>query len=75
MRRLLDRMLPVRFDNLDRIVELAFETFFIAFIGTTLAVAVSIPLAFMAASNTTLNRHHVRPRPGRSSWRCGPSPT
>lgn len=55
MRRLIDRMLPIRFDGLDRTIELAIETFFIAFIGTTLAVAMSIPIAFMAARNTTIN--------------------
>jgi phosphonate transport system permease protein len=55
-RRLLDRMLPVEFRNFGNIVELAIETFFIAYIGTALAVILSIPLAFMAARNTTPNR-------------------
>jgi hypothetical protein len=73
-RRLLDRMLPVEFRNLGRIVELAIETFFIAFIGTALAIVLSIPLAFMAARNTTPNRLPTARR-GRSSWRCGRSPT
>ncbi|MGY6502600.1 MAG: phosphonate ABC transporter, permease protein PhnE [Acidimicrobiales bacterium] len=56
MQRLIDRMLPVRFDNLSRTVDLAIETFFIAFIGTSLAILLSVPLAFMAARNTTANR-------------------
>ena len=55
-RRLLDRMLPPEFRNFGNIVELAIETFFIAYIGTALAVMLSIPLAFMAARNTTPNR-------------------
>ena len=56
MQRLLDRMLPIRFDNLGRTIDLAIETFFIAFVGTALAISLSIPLAFMAARNTTANR-------------------
>ncbi|HSL57851.1 MAG TPA: phosphonate ABC transporter, permease protein PhnE [Acidimicrobiales bacterium] len=56
MRRLIDRMLPIRFDDLDRTVELAIETFFIAFVGTALAITLSIPIAFMAARNTTVHR-------------------
>jgi phosphonate transport system permease protein len=55
IRRLVDRMFPIRFDNFDRTVELAVETLFIAFLGTALAVVVSIPLAFLAARNTTMN--------------------
>ncbi|CAN5625498.1 phosphonate ABC transporter, permease protein PhnE [soil metagenome] len=55
-RRLLDRMLPIEFRNFGNIVELAIETFFIAYIGTALAVVLSVPLAFMAARNTTPNR-------------------
>jgi phosphonate transport system permease protein len=55
-RRLLDRMLPVEFRDPGRIIELAFETFFIAFIGTALAIVVSIPLAVCAARNTTPHR-------------------
>ena len=55
-RRLLDRMLPPEFRNFGNIVELAIETFFIAYIGTALAVILSVPLAFMAARNTTPNR-------------------
>lgn len=55
-RRLLDRMLPIEFRDPGRIVELAIETFFIAFIGTALAIVVSIPLAVCAARNTTPHR-------------------
>jgi phosphonate transport system permease protein len=56
MQRLIERMLPIRFDNLDRTIDLAIETFFIAFLGTSLAIGLSIPIAFMAARNTTLHR-------------------
>lgn len=52
-RRLLNRMLPIEFRNLSQIIRLAFETFFIAFIGTALAVIISVPLSFFAARNTT----------------------
>ncbi|MCC5952245.1 MAG: phosphonate ABC transporter, permease protein PhnE [Acidimicrobiia bacterium] len=54
--RLLERMLPPEFRNPDEIVSLAIQTFYIAFIGTAIAVALSLPLAFMAARNTTPNR-------------------
>ncbi|MFP3906239.1 MAG: phosphonate ABC transporter, permease protein PhnE [Acidimicrobiales bacterium] len=56
MQNLIERMLPIRFDNLSQTVDLAVETFFIAFLGTALAVGVSVPLAFMAARNTTPNQ-------------------
>ncbi len=55
-RRLVDRMLPIEFRRFSEIVDLALETFFIAFIGTALAVAISIPLSFLAARNTTPHR-------------------
>lgn len=55
-RRLLDRMLPIQFRNPGQIIRLAFETFFIAFIGTALAVILSVPLSFLAARNTTPGR-------------------
>lgn len=55
-RRLLDRMLPIEFREPSRIIELAFETFFMAYIGTALAVLLSIPIALGAARNTTPHR-------------------
>jgi phosphonate transport system permease protein len=55
-RRLLNRMLPIEFRDPGRIVELAVETFFMAFIGTALAVALSIPIALGAARNTSPHR-------------------
>jgi phosphonate transport system permease protein len=55
-RRLLGRMLPIEFREPSRIIELAFETFFMAYIGTVLAVLLSIPIALGAARNTTPHR-------------------
>jgi len=55
MRRLIDRMFPINFSELDLIVQLSIETVFIAVIGTAFAVLLSIPLAFLAARNTTPN--------------------
>ncbi len=53
MQRLAARMWPLNFGELDLILRLSLETLFIAFIGTALAVAISIPLAFLAARNTS----------------------
>ena len=50
---LVDYMLPVQFDYWERALELTFETLWMAVIGTLLAIVLSVPLAFMAASNTT----------------------
>lgn len=51
--RLLERMLPPRLDDPGRIGVLAVETLLMAVLGTVLAAVVSVPLAFMAARNTT----------------------
>lgn len=50
---LLERMTPPKFVNLGDTVRLAFETLWMAVIGTTMAVVLSVPLAFGAARNTT----------------------
>lgn len=50
---LLERMLPPRLDDPDRIGGLAVETLLMAVLGTVLAAIASIPLAFLAARNTT----------------------
>lgn len=50
---LVDYMLPVNFDVLDRAIALTLETFWMAVIGTFLAILLSVPLAFLAARNTT----------------------
>ena len=51
--RLLDRMFPPRLDDPGRIGGLAVETLLMALLGTVLAAVASVPLAFMAARNTT----------------------
>lgn len=50
---LVDYMLPANFDMLDRAIALTLETFWMAVLGTFLALVMSVPLAFMAARNTT----------------------
>ncbi|MGV0743690.1 phosphonate ABC transporter, permease protein PhnE [Mycolicibacterium sp. XJ870] len=50
---LLERMLPPRLDDSGRIAGLAIETLLMAILGTVLAAIASVPLAFMAARNTT----------------------
>jgi phosphonate transport system permease protein len=52
---LLERMFPPRYTNLGRWIDAAIETFFMALLGTTIAVVLSFPLAFLAARNTTIN--------------------
>ncbi|WP_422749811.1 phosphonate ABC transporter, permease protein PhnE [Mycobacterium sp. WMMD1722] len=51
--RLVSRMLPPRLDDPGRISMLAFETLLMAVLGTVLAAIASVPLAFLAARNTT----------------------
>lgn len=50
---LLERMVPPRLDDPGRIAGLAVETLLMAVLGTVLAAVASVPLAFMAARNTT----------------------
>ena len=50
---LVERMLPPRLDDPGRIGALAFETLLMAVLGTVLAAIASVPLAFLAARNTT----------------------
>ncbi|MDV3129586.1 phosphonate ABC transporter, permease protein PhnE [Mycobacterium sp. 21AC1] len=50
---LLERMVPPRLDDPGRIAGLAVETLLMAVLGTVLATVVSVPLAFLAAGNTT----------------------
>lgn len=50
---LLKRMVPPRLDDPGRIGVLAIETLLMAVLGTVLAAIASVPLAFMAARNTT----------------------
>ena len=50
---LLERMLPPRLDDPGRISKLAIDTLLMALLGTVLATIASVPLAFLAAANTT----------------------
>lgn len=50
---LVDYMLPANFDAFDRALMLTLETFWMAVLGTFLAIVMSVPLAFLAARNTT----------------------
>jgi phosphonate transport system permease protein len=53
MGELLARMVPPRLDDPGRIGVLAVETLLMAILGTVLAAIASVPLAFLAARNTT----------------------
>lgn len=50
---LLERMMPPRLDDPGRIWMLALETLLMAVLGTVLATIASVPIAFLAARNTT----------------------
>ncbi|GAA4204142.1 phosphonate ABC transporter, permease protein PhnE [Streptosporangium oxazolinicum] len=53
---LLARMWPPAIPDLGRVAGLALDTLLIALLGTVLATVLSVPLAFLAAANTTPNR-------------------
>jgi phosphonate transport system permease protein len=53
MNRLIGLMLPPRWVDAGLVIEVAIETFAMAFLGTVLAVLLSFPLGFLAARNTT----------------------
>lgn len=48
-------MLPPRFDKIGEVLDATLETIWMALIGTFGSVLISIPLAFLAARNTTPN--------------------
>jgi len=50
------RMWPPSWSYLPRVIHPLIETIHIATLGTVIAVALSLPVAFLAARNTTLNR-------------------
>lgn len=60
VQNLLGRMLPPRFSDLGQTIDLAFITLWMAVIGTVIAVVFSIPLAFLAARNTSPNATTVK---------------
>lgn len=53
---LLSRMWPVQLDNASSVFDHAIDTFFMAFLGTVLAVALALPIGFCAASNVVGSR-------------------
>lgn len=52
---LLQYMFPPKFDQMDIVIKATVETLWMALIGTTTSVFLSVPLAFGAARNTTPN--------------------
>ena len=52
---LLRRMWPPRWSYLPKIIAPMVETIHIATLGTAIAIVLSVPIAFLAARNTTLN--------------------
>jgi phosphonate transport system permease protein len=47
------RMWPPQFTDMGKVIDAAIETLWMALIGTFLAVVLSVPIAFLAAANTT----------------------
>ncbi len=56
-----DRMWPPRWSYLDRLWRPLWDTLNIATLGTLLAVLFAVPVAFLAANNTTPSRFGIRP--------------
>jgi len=55
------RMVPPRWSYIGKIWEPLWDTINIATLGTLLAIVMAVPVAFLAARNTTPNRTLVRP--------------
>ncbi|WP_142847522.1 phosphonate ABC transporter, permease protein PhnE [Telmatospirillum sp. J64-1] len=55
------RMFPPRWEYMDRLWKPLWDTLNIATLGTMLAVVVAVPVAFLAARNTTPSIHFIRP--------------
>jgi phosphonate transport system permease protein len=51
--RLLERMVPIELDDRGRVLSLALDTVLMAVLGTLLATIAAVPLAFLAARNTS----------------------
>ncbi|WP_156965184.1 phosphonate ABC transporter, permease protein PhnE [Pontibacillus litoralis] len=49
--RVIPKLFQPNFDKLDRVLELMFETLFIAFTGSLMAAILAIPLGFLTAKN------------------------
>jgi phosphonate transport system permease protein len=55
------RMWPPRWELLNRLWPPLIETIHIATLGTALALVIAVPLAFLAAGNTTPSRRFIQP--------------
>ncbi|MHA1564986.1 MAG: phosphonate ABC transporter, permease protein PhnE [Alphaproteobacteria bacterium] len=55
------RMMPPRWSYLETILVPLWDTLNIATLGTALALIMAVPIAFLAANNTTPSRRFVRP--------------
>ncbi len=55
------RMLPPRWSYMERLWIPLWDTLNIATLGTVLGVVLAVPVAFLAARNTTPSQHFVRP--------------
>jgi phosphonate transport system permease protein len=55
------RMVPPRWEYIYRIWDPLWDTINIATLGTALALVMAVPVAFLAASNTTPNAYFIRP--------------
>jgi phosphonate transport system permease protein len=55
------RMLPPRWDYMDKLWRPLWDTINIATLGTLLAILLGVPVAFLAARNTTPSTRFVRP--------------
>ena len=58
---LLSRAWPPRWSYMERLWAPLWDTINIATLGTLLGIVIAVPLAFLAASNTTPSRHVLRP--------------
>jgi phosphonate transport system permease protein len=58
---LLSRAFPPKWDYIDSLLWPLWDTMNIATLGTLLGIVMAVPLAFLAASNTTPSRHVLRP--------------
>jgi phosphonate transport system permease protein len=58
---LVSRMLPPRWSYIDRLLWPLWDTINIATLGTLLGIIIAVPVAFLAARNTTPSRVFVRP--------------
>jgi phosphonate transport system permease protein len=58
---LISRMFPPRWEYIHKLYKALWDTLNIATLGTILGVIMAFPVAFLAASNTTLSKKFIRP--------------